>query len=200
MGVSKVEPLDDQNKFCLMIGHVCLQWALLELGLLSILAALQNLPPDEAETIFGGLDMQPRCNMAINLARMHRLPRPMIQRLEAIRKALQGGLADRRNQAVHGAHAESHLPGHIQLRMVRWKGEKSVQHVSIADMYSLTKELGVLAQEAGSIFDDYGLWKFGDHGRVNARDDFPKVRSGVWLNAAQNIKTRLNHLRGWFKV
>lgn len=183
-----------------MIGHVCLQWALLELALLSLLAALENVPNDRAEMIFGGLDMLPRCNMAINLARHHRLPRPMIQRIEAIRKAMQGGLSDRRNQAVHGAHAASDLPGHVRLRMVRWKGDKSIQHVSIADMFGLATELAALAQEASLIFDDYGRWKFGDHRPENAHSQTAQVDPGVWLKVTKHIQARINHVRGWLKL
>lgn len=44
--------------------------------------------------------------------------------------------------------------------MVRWCGDKAVQHVSIADMYNLALKIAALATKAGENFDDYGVWKF----------------------------------------
>lgn len=197
MSVSRLVELSDQNKFLGMIGHVCLQWALLELNLLALLSALENIPSERAEIIFGGLDMQPRCNMAINLARHHRVPGPMVKRMEAIRKSLQNGIADRRNQAVHGAHAESDFPQHVRLRMVRWKGDRSVQHVSISDMYNLAMEIATLATEAGQIFDDYGTWKFGNQLPESVSDDPAENDPRTGYKFAQDLRARISLLWDW---
>ena len=189
----------DTNKFCAMIGHVCLQWALLELNLLGLLSSLESVSTERAEILFGGLDMLPRCGMAINLARHHRLPGPMIKRIETVRKKLQSGIADRRNQAIHGAHARSDIPGHVRLRMVRWKGAKSVQHISIKDMHDLAMEIAALASEADAIWVDYGRWKFGGHSSEHVAGEFAHTNPSIRLKIAQYIKTRVDHLRGWFK-
>jgi hypothetical protein len=108
----------------------------------------------------------PRVNMALNLARYAKLPPPLLKRLTAVRKTLQGGLADRRNQAVHGAHKDMEK-GTTTLRMVRWSGDKKDKTLSIMDIHQLGVEVFELADECWSIRDDFGTWKFGPHSEKN---------------------------------
>lgn len=158
--------IDDPKKtsataFLASIGHVCLQWSLLELTLIAVLCAIEGIPDEKGDLIFGGLDMQPRINTAINLARYHKLPRPLINELVAIRKALQGGVSERRNQAVHGAHAETAVLGTYRLRMSRWSGDKKMQDVSLEDLFRLIEEIYTLQRRAYGVFEGVGKWKFG---------------------------------------
>lgn len=151
-----------QTAFTSAIGHVCLQWSLLELTLLSYLCILEECLREKGDLIFGGLDMLARVNTAISLSRYHKIPRPLVKELEEIRKALQkGGLAERRNQAVHGAHAASDILGTYVLLMPRWKGEKKLQPVSTADLVELSEELHSLYVRAWSVIQKYGDWKYG---------------------------------------
>ena len=159
-----------QTAFTSAIGHVCLQWSLLELTLLSYLCVLEGCLPEKGDLIFGGLDMLGRINSAISLSRYQNIPAPLIKELEAIRKSLQKGkLADRRNQAVHGAHAAGGTLGTYNLLMSRWKGERKVQPVSIADLVDLARSLHQLQVRAYDVIEAYGDWAFGPADQVTAR-------------------------------
>lgn len=192
-------PLDDQNTFLALIGHVCLQWALLEQGMLAIIAAAESAPLDKIYLTFAGQDMLPRIRTALNLARYHKWPQHLTKRIEAIRAELQGksgrhGLMEKRNLVVHGVHSASLQPESVKLTSPRDQGPKRHQDVSIAEMVDLARALGALAKEAGSIFDDYGVWKFGPSGQKNSNQQRTQAESGIWLKTAENLKGAIKRL------
>lgn len=155
------------------------------------------MPMDKVHIIFGGLDMQPRVNMALILAREAKWPQPLLKRIEAVRHALQRDgekLAERRNQVVHGVHSDSEIPAHFKLTMVRWKGPKTTQDVSITDVRALALRLGEMAQEVWSIFDDYGVWKFGPRSDEDSGQPLLKRKPGVWLKVQQHLKSAIKRL------
>lgn len=144
------------------IGHVCLQWARLEMGILGVIYTIEDVPREKGEIIFGGLDMLPRINMAIKLAEHAKIAPPLRRRLRDVRSKLQGGLADRRNQVVHGAHKDLE-DGLTTLTMVRWQGDRREKKIDKADLYQLGNEIFELGDECWSIMEDLGMWKFGPH-------------------------------------
>lgn len=143
------------------IGHICVQWALLEAYGANIIWALLPVGYDTGAVITGGMDMLPRYNAAIALAEHKHAPTPAIQKLKAIRKTLQDGLADRRNQAVHGIHsAVEGDPSKIRLTMLRWKGSKRDEERSTQDLHQTsqdTRSLQHLAEEALHIIWEWQL-------------------------------------------
>lgn len=158
------------------IGHVCLQWALLETTLLAVLNVFQNLPTDEGAIIFGSLSMQNRLNMAVNLARHHKAPQKVLTELIAMRKTLQddkGGvsLADRRNQAVHGAHQEGLEADTVSLTMFSWNEAKRQKDLTFEDFTELAEEISALQRRGYRVFEDLGRWKFPGHGEKNRSND-----------------------------
>ena len=148
-----------QIVFLSSIGHVCLQWSLLELTLLAFLSSLEEIDVEKGEIIFGGLDIKPRINMAITLATQHNLPLPMLKELRAIRKVIQQDLTERRNQAIHGAHGESAVLGTYNLRMSRWPAPKRLQPVSYEDMIALSSEIHVVQQRTYQVLSDMAAWR-----------------------------------------
>ncbi|WP_423352633.1 hypothetical protein [Phenylobacterium sp. VNQ135] len=73
------------------------------MNLAIIIWRLLNLPDaDTGRIVTGGLDMLPRFNMAIALARHLKAPHEATAALVAARKAIQDGLDVQRNRAVHG--------------------------------------------------------------------------------------------------
>jgi hypothetical protein len=155
-------PPNDLNSFLAGIGHICLQWALLEQSLLGIIAAAENMPLEKTYTRYGTTDMVPRMRMAIRLVEEAKWPHQLQRRLRAIRDKLQNGkLSDQRNLFVHGVHKGIQSNGMVQLTMVRWSAPKREQLVSVWEAVELANQLSILAQEAGSILDAYGAWKFG---------------------------------------
>lgn len=157
----KPSPPTDQVSFLAGIGNICLRWALLEHTILCIIGMIVERPAERAYVRFAGLDMIPRINMAITLADEAKWPLRFTKRLRAIRKELQGGLADERNMFVHGAHDFGERDGEFRLTMSRWKGDRMRRTVTLLEASALGNRLSLLAQEGHSIFSDYGTWKFG---------------------------------------
>ena len=148
-----------QIVFLSTIGHVCLQWSLLELTLLALLSDMEGIDLEKGEMIFGGLDMKPRINMAIGLARHHKLPRPLQNELTAIRKVIQKDLTERRNQAVHGAHGETDVLGSYRLRMSRYSAPKKLQSVSYEDMMALTEDIHNVQRRVYKVLNEMVEWR-----------------------------------------
>jgi len=183
------------------IGVVCLQWSLLEQMLLRVIACAENAPIDKIYLSYAGLDMMPRIGMALKLARYAKWPQPLIKRIEAIRVALQGksgrhGLADRRNQVVHGVHKESEKPDCISLTMVRWDGPRRTQDVTLSEIADLATQLAALAQEAWSISDAYGDWKFGSNREQNGGEQFSRAKTSIGVEIIHHVQSVIKRLFG----
>ncbi len=183
------------------IGVVCLQWSLLEQMILRIIACAENAPMDKVYITFGGLDLQPRINAALKLTRYAGWPQHLVKRIEAIRTTIQGksgrhGLAERRNQVVHGVHKQSEVPGCVSLTMVRWDGPKRTQDVSLESIQSLAEHLAALAQEAWSIADDYGAWKFGSKREEGNDEQFATAQPNTRVEITQNFQNVIKRLFG----
>lgn len=192
----------EQNAFLCTIGHICLQWALLEQTILFIIGAIENVPIQKAFVMFAGLDMLPRLTMAINLAQEAKLPHlRFIKPLQDIRKEIREGLSDRRNLFVHGSHQLTEQQGEYVLVMSRWKGDKQRQTVSLLDGAKLSQDIAVLAQKANAIFCDYGLWKFGTKQDGNADQKIAQIKTSLRFIRAQQIKRAvkliLTNLKPW---
>lgn len=142
------------------IGHVCLQWSLLELTTLPVLYAIEDVPAEKGDLLFGHLDLLPQIGMAISLADNQRMPGKVITELKAIKKELQDGVRERRNQAVHEAHADTDTLGTFNLRMARWRGPKKLQAVSLEDLIKLTEDIHALQRRMYGVFEQIGRWKF----------------------------------------
>lgn len=81
---------------------------------------LEDLPNERGAIIYGGLGMLPRFNMAINLVRHHKAAQHITRSLVDI----QDGIAQKRNQAVHGVHGDADDIAAIRLTMLRWPRPK----------------------------------------------------------------------------
>ncbi|NRD88778.1 hypothetical protein C8024_03880 [Sphingopyxis sp. BSNA05] len=117
---------DPHIKILTSIGYICVQWALLEYLVLHSIFAIVDMDEKQGDILFGGLDMQPRLNTALNLAKHHEAPEQITDQIKSIRKAIQGGLSDKRNMAIHGVHADSETPDSVKLHMPRWGGPKRI--------------------------------------------------------------------------
>jgi hypothetical protein len=195
--MTKLTPTSDRNSFLAGIGHVCLQWALLEQTILAIIASAENMPLEKTYPRFGTLDMMPRLNMAIKLAHEASWPVRLTKPLAEIRKAVQRegeGLADRRNLFVHGVHAETDVAGEFELTMVRWAPEKRRQVVTIVDAVDLATRLHLLVKKAEAVFDGYGVWKFGTKRDASSDGQIATSLTRLRLVRAYNIKRALKLL------
>jgi hypothetical protein len=188
---------DDHSAVMALIGHICVQWARLENTLLGLCAVCTRLSPEEAFLTFGGLDMRPRLNMAINLATHHKMQPHLLKRLRGIRETIsKKKLDDKRNQAVHGVHSDSDLPQHIRLTMVRWGGDKRVQDVSIIDLHSTGREICDLANECYSILMAHVERLDTDHFREYGSSEFVETNPSIWGKIKQYARSCINHIFG----
>ena len=141
------------------IGHVCLQWSRLEMTVFGLLVTIELVELEKGAILFGGLDLLPRLNLAISLARANKVPIRLIKRIEEVRRAIQkGGLAERRNQVVHGAHKDM-AEFETTLTMVRWSGEKRTKRFTAKSINEVAIEAYALGDEVWKAMDEIGKWR-----------------------------------------
>jgi hypothetical protein len=153
--------MDDKSLQRLMasLGHISIQWALLEAILAHAIWALLILDYETGAIVTGGTDMLPRVNMAILLARHKKAPQSAIRKLESVRSALQNDLLDRRNQAIHGIHADAADADKVKLVMLRWKHPKREQERSIADLDQISQDIRACQKDAEIALDIIWKWQ-----------------------------------------
>ncbi len=156
--MTETPAVDSHVKIMASIGYVCVQWARLEYFILGVIGAIEHQHLEKVEIIYGGLDILPRLSMAINLARHAKAPQSMVARIDKVRGKLQSGMADKRNQVVHGAHGNLEIDG-VTLTMARWKGDRKSQRVTVMDIYNLGQEIYALAAECLAVIDEINAWK-----------------------------------------
>ncbi|MFS0737466.1 hypothetical protein ABC347_10485 [Sphingomonas sp. 1P06PA] len=194
---------DTQLKIMSSIGHVCIQWALLEHLLLGCIAAIENIKLEKTYIMFGSADVVARCGFAINLARDANLPGHFPARLDAIRKELNGGLKDRRNQVVHGVHAAADMPDAVRLTIAKWTGPRRHEVVSVMQMYELGSRLNELANSANAIQNEIFEWRIKmlencrDHKQREFSERYPKVLLGLRTQIRASISRFRGQLGHW---
>ncbi len=190
--------ISDEIKIYAGIGVVCVEWALLEHMMLGLISCAENTSLEKTYMMFGTLDMLPRINMALKLARHEKWPPKLSSRIEKIRKEVQGkrqnGLQAKRNQLIHGVHKASDKPESVSLTMVRWGEPKRTQDISVSDIANLANRLSDLAQEASSIFDDYGTWKFGPGSEKDSSEQLSRAESRIKIKIAKDFQGIIKRL------
>jgi hypothetical protein len=185
------------NSFLAGIGHICLQWALLEQMMLAVISAAENISLEKTYSRYGRWDMLDRVKFAIALAVEARWPGHLIGRLKKIQRALQqggDGLAQRRNLFVHGVHAMTDTPGEFQLTMARWPKNKRTEVVTVTDAYLLMNRLSQLSKEAEGVFCGYGVWKFKAEFDPNGGEQIAQAKAHARIVRTHNIKRALKLL------
>ena len=196
-----VSPVSDDVKLMTSIGHLCLQWALLEQSVLYIIFAIEDVSHSKGDIIYGGLDLRPRLNTAILLARYHKYPKHLIKRIVLIRDAISKEKLDKkRNTVVHGVQKKGENEGETIFYMPRLSGELKSTTLTGKDIVLLGNRVFELSSEGRSIFDDIGLWKFGDHGTENTSDNLDPASPIVHLNFIERIYARIKHFIANLKI
>jgi hypothetical protein len=186
--------LTGQNQFLATIGHICLQWALIEQGLLALIGAAEHMPLEKTYTRYGTTDMIPRLRLTFRLTIEAGWPVQLTKRIKAVQTVIAGGLNDRRNLFVHGVHGPINEDGEVELTMARWPSGKRKQTVTALDGGVLAVELHEVAQEVHAIFDDYGRRKFGMERRANRDEQVAQANALARRMRAKNIKRALKLL------
>lgn len=182
---------DDQTAIMACIGNICVQWALLETNILHIVGLIEQMPPDEAYIVFGGLDIRPRLNMAINLSQHHGYPTALTNQLTALRTDMKNSdIANRRNTAIHGVHSESDAPHSMKLTMVRYPKDRRNRDMSVLDFHALGNEIQNLAVRAYSIFESYGNARLPKKRHQHFDRAFPHGNPGIWVKIKQHFLRR----------
>jgi hypothetical protein len=181
-----------QIKALATIGGVCLQYSLLELTLANVIAAMLDLDDEKTAIVTGGADMKARLGMAIALSDHMRAPYAIRQGLKNIRTKLkEKDLIQRRNQAVHGAQRTTGLT--TTFKMLRWKGARREEEVSILSLHEVATELNRLSEDAHAVFLAIGKWRFGEHPDENAADNLSSRRAVPRLKLTQRLYARVEH-------
>lgn len=143
MTVLTAEFIQNRDARNMHIGNVCHQWAHLELSIAVVIWQLLGVDEETGRLLTGGLDIQPRVNKAIALAEHLNAPPQLKKALRQTRTALQDGLDERRNQAVHGARFTDHSsPLDSQLFVMhRGKNAGKPIPVSNADLEKLGRDI-----------------------------------------------------------
>lgn len=180
------------------IGHVCVQWALLEHSLLSLIGTVEAMPLEKVYRIFGSLDMMPRCNMTINLARDAKAPTALVKRILAVRKELQDGLDQKRNQVIHGVHAFTGVNDSVQLTMPRWSEPKRTQTVTALEMAELGQALNRLSSEVLAIGEDFFNWqqRVAQNRLDHIEREIAIARTPIVIKIAKDAHRRFQHWIG----
>lgn len=182
---------DDQTAIMACIGNICVQWALLETNILHIAGLIEQMPPDEAYIVFGGLDIRRRLNMAVNLSRYHGYPTALTNQLTALRQDMKDSdIVNRRNTAVHGVHSASNAPHSMKLTMVRYSGDRRDQDLSVLDFHAIGDEIQRLAVRAYSIFENYGNARLPEKRHKHFNRQSPHRNPGLWVKLKQYIFRR----------
>lgn len=145
-----IAPFDKRLAY---IGNICTQWAGLEYKVAHCIWYLLSLDAETGKIVTGGLDMQPRLNMAINLARHLGGPKPLLDQLIATRSAVQDKLDTRRNRAVHGVQFWYPDDGVMSVEVHRGKGGRDRQPVSDDELYDLGNEIHAVGKALFEIID-----------------------------------------------
>ena len=123
------------------VGNISTQWAYLEYLVANTIWWLLKVDKPTGMILTGGLDMIPRINMAINLARHLKADRRILEALEVTRKSIQGGLADRRNIAVHGVFSSSDGSPIVTVEVHRGKGDRKRIPLSDEELIKTGKDI-----------------------------------------------------------
>jgi hypothetical protein len=129
-----------------LIGNVCVQWSALEYQVAACIWMLLELDIETGKIVTGGLDMLPRLNMAINLARHLKAEKALIDCLVKARAEIQGGLDTKRNRAVHGVHTAVTIAGDALVEVHRGKGGRDATAFPLEELAGLSRSLNALTK------------------------------------------------------
>lgn len=143
------------NQRLASVGDVCIQWANVEYQVAHIIWCVLDVNMEVGKIVTGGLDMQPRLNVAIILAKQLDAPTYLIDGLVQARKDIQDGLDIKRNRAVHGVtYFDPALPT-AMVELHRGKGPKTPVEFSNDDLEIFRGELNNLGNRLNQLFNQF---------------------------------------------
>lgn len=139
------------ERYLAQIGLIAVQWSHLEVVFSNAIWYLLRLDVETGKIVTGGLDMVPRANMAINLARHLKAPKVLIDGLVLARKKIQDGLDQRRNQIIHGVQRSGRDHSTALIDVHRGKGSRQTSEVSLDDLIKLSAGLKAVREPLDAI-------------------------------------------------
>jgi hypothetical protein len=107
-----------------LIGHVCIFWSQLENAIAKIIWRMLKIEDETiGKIVTGGLDMRPRINMAVTLARHIGLPNDHIAILEQVRTNVEA-FSEERNLVIHGVMMTDEADGKLRLNLETHRGKR----------------------------------------------------------------------------
>ncbi|MFI4933857.1 MAG: hypothetical protein ACHP7N_04515 [Caulobacterales bacterium] len=132
--------IEDALRRASLIGSICVHWSAIEGYVALTIWEMLGVRAETGKILTGGLDMLPRLNMAILLARHLKAGKKIERALVALRKEIQDGLDQRRNVAVHGLNYV--IEGKVLVEMHRGRGDRTRREFPINELAQTEKDLG----------------------------------------------------------
>ena len=146
------------------------------------MAGLEN---EVGKIITGGLYMKARAQAAFAIANQVNAPRYLKFAIADVRKQLQDGLIERRNQAVHGIHMTSELPDAAKVELHRGKGGRQPRLQKDSELVDLNQKISELCKAFDVQMKRYAEEKLGSgHALVMA---FKAIEEKMRATVAEGV-------------
>ena len=133
--------MDAQTNRIAQIGNVCVQWSNLEYVLATAIWLIIGVNEEAGKILTASLDAKNRAKMLYSLAHVYNAPVSYKNAVKRVMKALQDGLMDRRNVAVHGVHFPSTQNDSVGIEMHRGKGGRNQRTIPNSEFASLGNDI-----------------------------------------------------------
>lgn len=132
------------------IGNICVQWSALEHQAACVIWSMLDINEGTGRFITGGMDLQPRLNVAIRIATHLGAPKEVLTDLKEVRKQVQDGLDIIRNHAVHGVTFFS--PDGRTARIKTHRGKKAGEYeLSNSELKAAGTAINQLVRKLGEV-------------------------------------------------
>lgn len=145
-----------------LTGNVCHQWSYLDLLLSKAVWHLLDLDKETGIIVTGGMDMLPRVNMGVALARHLKSDRRLLGALIDARKSIQGkgktdGLLYKRNRVVHGVYSSNDNAVHPMIETHRGAGNRKRHPITPDEIKEVGSSIFATSGKLIEVFELLGI-------------------------------------------
>jgi hypothetical protein len=141
-----------------LIGQICLHWSYLELLLATTIWNILKLDEDTGKIVTGGLDIEGRANMALNLAKHRKAPADVIAVLKCAQSQIKDIIGER-NLAIHGVY-ELRPTGEVLAEVHRGKFRGIPQDMSNDRMGRTAQTIDAIIEILQPVLEKHGVIDF----------------------------------------
>ncbi len=146
--------LTDLDKRIGLLGLICMHWSYLEYLLAVSIWQFLKIRPDVGIVVTGGLSIQPRANMALNLAKKAEAPADFISTLESTKNSIEI-VSGERNLAVHGVYGLDPKDDRVFAEVHRGKFRGSEQDMPLGRIEQTVRDINEIIENLTTILEKY---------------------------------------------